>query len=464
MRTSNGSRGSQMHNTVSHVAILLAISLAAGCGKKDSTEKKQVDTATATKPESSPAAKAPIATTERAKLAGRWHSVIALVGDEMEPQSVSFAMRISAADSEPSVVFSGDTEVPITSVSVENGEVLMEFVQYQTKIVAKFDEAKGSMQGTWSLPWVDGTLDFAFTAKRSDSGELPALADTSPPLDKAAIAAVPTVGGVWEVAYPQPDGGEKLCGAYFEQEGSAIKGALVAPTGDYGHLAGTFQDGKLRLYNFDGAFAYVVSADAQADGTLLGAGQFNLFRQEFTARHIKGGTLDSELPQCAELTEWSGKGTPLSLTFTDLDGKEFVLADAGLEGKVVLLDFFGTWCPNCHELIPLLTAWHKKYQAAGLEIIGVGFEFADGQEAVSAYRDKYKIPYRMLVGAAPQDAANIMPQVPLTSYPTLVLIGRNGKIHNIQTGFRGPATGDFRKADAARFEARITKLLGAGAK
>ena len=451
-----------MHRAVAHISLLLAISLASGCGKKDSTVAKQGDIITKNNTEPQTGEKVPLVETERTKLAGVWQGTLTLEGDDMEPQSVPFTMKISKADSEPSVVFSGDTEVPITSVSVQDGEVSLQFVPYHTKIVAQVDSAQGAMEGAWSLPWVDGSLDFAFTAKRFAEGERVAIPDDSPSLDKAAIAALPSVGGVWEVSFPQPDGADKLCAARFEQEGSSVKGTFVAPTGDYGHLTGEFQDGKLRLFNFDGAFAYVVSADAQADGTLVGAGQFNLFRQEFSARPSKEGALDRELPQCAELTEWSGKRTPLSLTFTGLDGKSVALADLGLEGKVVLLDLFGTWCPNCHQLIPLLTELHKKYHATGLEIIGVGFEFADGQEAVSAYRDKHAIPYRMLVGAAPQDAPNVMPEVPLTSYPTLVLIGRDGKVHNIQTGFRGTATGEFRKADAARFEARIKKLLAQG--
>ena len=455
-----------MHRAVAHISLLLAISLASGCGKKDSSVATQGEAETTPKNSTEPqvAKNIPVPETERTKLAGVWQGTLALEGDDMEPQSVPFTMKLSKADSEPSVVFSGDTEVPITSVSVQDGEVSLQFVPYHTKIVARVDGAQGTMEGAWSLPWVDGSLDFAFNAKRSAEGERATIPDESPSLDKAAIAALPSVGGLWEVSFPQPDGADKLCAARFEQEGSGVKGTFVAPTGDYGYLTGEFQDGKLRLFNFDGAFAYVVSADAQADGTLVGAGQFNLFRQEFSARPSKEGTLDSELPQCAELTKWSGKRTPLSLTFTGLDGKSVALADLGLEGKVVLLDLFGTWCPNCHQLIPLLTELHKKYQATGLEIIGVGFEFADGREAVSAYRDKHAIPYRMLVGAAPQDAPNVMPQVPLTSYPTLVLIGRDGKVHNIQTGFRGTATGEFRKADAARFEARIQKLLAQGSK
>lgn len=441
------------------LSVFLATTVATGCSKKKSEERGGKELSGTHTPSSVEDPAAPAETSERTVLAGTWQSVTVLEGEGLEPQAIPFGLTIAATDAKPSVVVSGDFEMPISSVTVEGGKVKMEFAEFHTSIVADFDAKNGTLHGTWILPWVDGTLDFAFEAKRAAKDAPNVVADSSPPLDEARVAAVPTVNGMWEVSFSEADGTTKLCGARFEQEGTVVRGSVVAPTGDYGHLAGTFQDGKLRLYSFNGAFAYSIAGDAQADGTLAGTGQINLFQQTFTAQHVKDGNLDSDLPRCAEVTKWSGKESPLSLKFTDVAGNTVALADAGLAGKVVLIDFFGTWCPNCHELIPLLKRWHEKYQAKGLEIIGVGFEFDDGQEAVAKYRDKYKIPYRMLVGVAPQDAASIVPQLPLASYPTLLLVGRDGKPYEIQTGFPGLAAGDFREADAARFEAKIEKLL-----
>lgn len=455
-----------MHERATILAAVLSLALIGACGKKDSPKAEDGESknanATKTTTNTPPPDEKPAPATVRSKLAGQWRSVVTLEGDEdLEPQRIPFGLTISPSDAEPSVVTSGNHTVPITKLEFQGNEVTMDFESYQTRISATVDAEKGTMTGTWSLPWVDGSQDFGFEAKRVEAGTpISVVPDDTPPVANAAIEAVPSVAGVWEVSFPQYDGSTKLCGATFEQTGTSVQGALVAPTGDYGFLDGTYVDGKLRLFHFDGAFAYVVAADAQADGSIVGAGQFNLFQQKFSARPVKDGKLDAELPKCAEVNEWSGKDSPLSLTFTDLNGKDFPLADAGLDGKVVLFDFFGTWCPNCHQLIPLLKDWHDKYQSKGLEIIGVGFEFADGPKAVSAYRVEHEIPYTMLVGAPPHEAANIMPQVSLTSYPTLMLVGRDGKIHSIQVGFRGPATGDFRAADAARFEARIQKLLG----
>tara|TARA_R110002096_G_scaffold16898_1_gene57649 strand:- start:98926 stop:100299 length:1374 start_codon:yes stop_codon:yes gene_type:complete len=443
-------------------SILLACVVLVGCSKKEASQNVAPDpSSTAT---TNTAQAVPTVDSERGAMAGRWHATIALEGDGLAPTSVPFELKISATDDEPSVVVNGDNELAITAVSIDDHEVTMTFAAFQTKIVARLSEEKPrTLKGTWSLPWAGGSLEFPFIAAQGERARFDVLAASSAAISDSAIAAVPSVDGLWEVSYPQPDGSTKLCGARFAQgqgsvqEGS-VQGVFVAPTGDYGHLAGVFQKGQLRLSYFDGAFAYIVTADAQPDGTLRGAGQFNLFRQEFSARHIKD-TLDNALPECAEITEWTGKGSVSSLVFTDLSGKDFALADAGLEGKVVLLDLFGTWCPNCHELVPLLKEWHERYQAEGLVIIGVSFEFADGQSSVSAYRDRYKIPYRLLVGAPPQDAADVLPQMSLTSFPTLVLVGRDGKIHNIQTGFRGLATGEFRAAGAALYEDQIKQLL-----
>jgi thiol-disulfide isomerase/thioredoxin len=443
-------------------SILFALVALVGCGKKEASEKVVAEPSVV---KTEVKTDTPAVDSERGALVGRWHGVMTLKGDDLAPKSVPFELKISAVDSEPSMIVNGDNELEITSVSIRDNEVTMAFAAYQTKIVARLsDEKPRTMKGTWSLPWAGGSLDFPFSAVQEERSRFDALPATSDKLDDSAIAAVPSVNGLWEVSYPQPNGSTKLCGARFTQEQDNVQGVFVAPTGDYGHLDGVFQQGKLRLSYFDGAFAYIVTADAQADGTLRGAGQFNLFVQEFTARHLKNSGLDNTLPNCAEITEWAGKESVLSLSFTDLSGKAFALADAGLEGKVVLLDLFGTWCPNCHELVPLLKEWHERYQSTGLEIIGVSFEFADGQSSVSAYRDRYKISYRLLVGASPENAVDVLPQMSLSSFPTLVLVGRDGKIHNIQTGFRGLATGEFREAGAALYENQIKELLAKDAK
>ncbi len=67
-------------------------------------------------------------------------------------------------------------------------------------------------------------------------------------------------------------------------------------------------------------------------------------------------------------------GTPApALVLTTLDGKPFDLA--ALRGKVVLVNYWATWCAPCRKEMPTLNAFYKRYRDAGLELIGISVDF-----------------------------------------------------------------------------------------
>jgi thiol-disulfide isomerase/thioredoxin len=88
-------------------------------------------------------------------------------------------------------------------------------------------------------------------------------------------------------------------------------------------------------------------------------------------------------------------------TLRDLDGRSHSLKE--WQGKVVLLNFWATWCPPCREEMPLLIAAQQRYAAQGLQIVGVA---VDTPDAVAAYRDRMHIDYPLLMGG--DDAIPLM--------------------------------------------------------
>jgi thiol-disulfide isomerase/thioredoxin len=100
-------------------------------------------------------------------------------------------------------------------------------------------------------------------------------------------------------------------------------------------------------------------------------------------------------------------------------------------GRVVMIDFWGTWCGYCREAIPHLNNLYRDYGPHGLEIIGIAYE-TEGtlQEQllrVKHFRDRVGINYRLLLGGE-ETACPVKAQFEIHGFPTLVLLDANNRI------------------------------------
>jgi peroxiredoxin len=132
-------------------------------------------------------------------------------------------------------------------------------------------------------------------------------------------------------------------------------------------------------------------------------------------------TLKPSLPPSAE-----AGGAP-GFTLPDVNGHPVSLAD--LRGKVVVLDFWATWCPPCKREIPDFIELQSQYGSKGLQVIGIGL---DEPEKLKAFALSNGMNYSVLMGT--DDIA--MKYGGISGIPTTFIIDKSGRIVNRFEGFR----------------------------
>jgi len=119
----------------------------------------------------------------------------------------------------------------------------------------------------------------------------------------------------------------------------------------------------------------------------------------------------------------------LTPAFTLKDANGAVVRPADYKGKVVLLDFWATWCGPCKIEIPWFIDLERQFKDQGFAVLGVSMD-EDGWSAIKPYAQNMKMNYRILLG----DDAVSTAYGGLDSLPTTLLIDRQGKIASVHVG------------------------------
>jgi len=136
------------------------------------------------------------------------------------------------------------------------------------------------------------------------------------------------------------------------------------------------------------------------------------------------------------------KPAPLDYTIKDMNGVDVKLSS--FKGKVILLNFWATWCGPCKAEIPSLVELQKQY-AKDLVVLGMSVD--DTVDKLKPYVAQYKINYPVLVGLGRDDVQEAFG--PLWGIPVSFIIGRDGKLCKKHMGI----------APKAQFEREIKALL-----
>ncbi len=122
-------------------------------------------------------------------------------------------------------------------------------------------------------------------------------------------------------------------------------------------------------------------------------------------------------------------------TLTSLEGDEYTLSK--LKGKVVIVDFWATWCPPCRREIPHLVEFYNRYKDNGLLVLGVS---AEDRQTLETFRKENNINYPILLGNT-----EVFKRFGVRSIPHTLFIDRKGNVRKTQVGYGDELLPEFER-------------------
>ncbi len=374
-------------------------------------------------------------------LAGRWDATLTSNG-----VSIPFRIDFSGEGANFSgSFFNGDDPVVSSGGSFTAGSLLLDFASYAAQLRATLKD--GRLAGEYQT----ARASYAFEARPF----------VTPPL---AETAAPSIAGIWEIQVQSPKG-ESAWRLIVDQSGPDVSAAILRVDGDTGALTGRYRDGEFVLSHFSGARPALLVLTPASDGSLAVALSGFKDKKEFVAVRPEVARAKN-FPQPTDPerhTTVKDATEPFRFSFPDLNGHVVSNTDARFEGKVVLVNITGSWCPNCHDEAPFLAALYRQYRNQGVEIVALSFEEAaqlKNTERLRAFIRECGIEYPVLLAGEPDEVHDKLPQgVNLNCWPTTFILGRDGRVRAVHAGFPGHASGALRAEAEREFNASIDRLL-----
>lgn len=329
-------------------------------------------------------------------------------------------------------VQNGEEKITLSNVRTSNDTIYASFPAFNSNLIIKV-QSKTAVVGSWYNKAKSETYHVDFWSKLSEAPRFPATNTYS------------KTDGKWEVTFSYLTEPEKAVGIFdYTGVNNVLKGTFLTETGDYRFLEGASIGDSLYLSCFDGSHAFLFRAKLKQDTLWGDFHSGNHFRTEWYA--VKNNSFELRHP---DSITYVVNENPLKFDLMEVDGSVYHYPNKFTEGKVVLIQLMGTWCPNCLDESKYLKEIYAKYEDQ-LEIIAVTFETQvsdqDKIDHIRQYQQTLGLYYTFLIGgdACKPCAAKIFPQLNnIISFPTLIFVDKKGEIRKIHTGFNGPGTGDI---------------------
>lgn len=376
---------------------------------------------------------------------GPWRGVIDVQGHELP---MNFTVK-KESNKYLVILKNMDEEIVLDEVALKEDSVIMIMHIFDTEIHAKIDGK--SLVGYYVKNYEqDSKLPF----KATFGEEYRFVKSKNTPTEDFS--------GTYAVNFDH-EGDTTVAVGIFSQTGNELTGTFLTPIGDYRYLQGNVVNGEMMLSAFDGNHAFVFKAKKTETGTLKGD-FWNGKDWHETWIGVKDD--NAALPDADSLTFLKEGFEKIEFSFPDEDGKMISLSDERFKNKVVILQIFGTWCPNCMDETKFLSKWYTKNKDRGVEILGLAYEAKDDFDYASGrvkkMKEKLSVPYGFVIAGNKdkEQAAKTLPMLNhVLSFPTTIFIGKDGTVKKIHTGFTGPGTGIYYERFIQRFNQTVDACL-----
>ena len=351
-------------------------------------------------------------------------------------------------------IINGKERFRVNEISILSDSVIIQMPLFDSEIRAVLKNE--TLSGQWIKHFGDSDEVMQFNAQKGESWRF----------FKDNTTTNADISGRWSVTFNTLNNQSSYASVgEFTQENGRVFGTFLTTTGDYRFLEGTVSDHTLYLSCFDGSHAYLFTGKLLNDSTITEGKFYSGLSSVETWTANKDDK--AILPDAYSITDLKPGYDKIDFSFPGLDGKKVSLSDQKFKNKIVLVQFFGSWCPNCMDETAYLTSFHKKYQEKGVEIVALAYErtkdFERSRKNIARLRDRFSVPYDMLVTGFTKDKIEVSKSLPMLkqfmAFPTLMIIDKNGKIRKIHTGFSGPGTGSHYADFVKEFEQTIDDLL-----
>ncbi len=343
-------------------------------------------------------------------------------------------------------IFNGKEVISLQDITLTNKMLRIPLNPYEITLELRA-ESPTSLKGFWIRHNKSPKIELPVSATFGSAERFPG------PKKAASI----NLNGRWAVTLIDEQKVSTPAVAVFEQKNNYFTGSILTPTGDLRYLEGYVSGNTFEAASFDGMFNYILKG--KISGKKLEAEVLTTYKLKMVG-HLEP---KAELPDAYAATKLEA---PLKFSFPDLTGKKISLSDPTFKNRPIVVQFFGSWCPNCIDEMNYLIPWYKENKKRGIEIIALAFErslsAAEAKKQLMKVQKKNAVPYPLLLAgttAADKPMEKITGLKNFISFPTTIFLNKKHEVVKVHAGFTGPSTGTFFEKWKGEFNQTINELL-----